>query len=124
LPDSSVTRHADAVLRVALGTPGQVELSDAIGGSWRRCVNDYALDPVRAHEPAVVTGTALKDRVVQHEHLIQIASAEMDVLYDQIAGSGYALLLTDATGIILCERVSDAQEDVWVGGARSRRRLE
>ncbi len=52
-----------------------------------------------------VIGTGdLRGRQVQHEQLIQIASAEMDSLYDQIRGSGYALLLTDASGVILCEK--------------------
>ena len=40
----------------------------------------------------------------QHDDLLQIASAEIDWLYEYIAGSGYALVLTDATGIVLYEK--------------------
>jgi len=36
---------------------------------------------------------------------VQIARAEMDALYEQISGSGYALLLADTSGVILCEKI-------------------
>jgi len=100
-------RHADRVLCVAHGmTPDSpVILSESIGDSWKRCVRDYSLDPVRSHSPAVISTGDLRGRQVQHEHLIQIANAEMDSLYEQIRGSGYALLLTDASGVILCEKI-------------------
>jgi sigma-54 dependent transcriptional regulator, acetoin dehydrogenase operon transcriptional activator AcoR len=100
-------RHADHVLRVAHGmTPDSpVILSESIGDSWKRCVRDYSLDPVRIYSPAVISTGDLRGRQVQHEQLIQIASAEMDSLYEQIRGSGYALLLTDASGVILCEKI-------------------
>jgi transcriptional regulator of acetoin/glycerol metabolism len=105
--DPTVVKHADRVLRVAHGmTPDTpVVLGEPIGDSWKRCVLDYSLDPVRVYAPAVISTGDLRGRQVQHEQLIQIASAEMDSLYDQIRGSGYALLLTDASGVILCEKI-------------------
>jgi transcriptional regulator of acetoin/glycerol metabolism len=107
MADPTVVRHVDQVLRVAQGMApeGPTALSESIGDSWRRCVRDYSLDPVRSYSPAVITTGDLRGRQVQHEQLIQIASAEMDSLYDQISGSGYALLLTDASGVILCEKI-------------------
>ena len=107
MADPTVVRHADRVLRVAHGmTPDSpVVLSDSIGDSWKRCVRDYSLDPVRVYSPAVISTGDLRGRQVQHEQLIQIASAEMDALYEQIRGSGYALLLTDGSGVILCEKI-------------------
>ena len=107
MADPTVTRHVDRVLRVAKGMPADdpIAPSEAIGNSWKRCVRDYSLDPVRVYSPAVVSTGELRGRQVQHEQLIQIASAEMDSLYDQICGSGYALLLTDASGVILCEKI-------------------
>jgi len=82
----------------------QAAVSAAIGASWRRCMNDYALDPVRHQEPFVLDGYSLKEYRSRHEHLIQVASAEIDWLYDHIAMSGCALLLTDAGGIVLYEK--------------------
>jgi sigma-54 dependent transcriptional regulator, acetoin dehydrogenase operon transcriptional activator AcoR len=115
MSDPIVVRHADRVLRVAQGTTteGTAALSESIGDSWRRCVRDYSLDPVRAYSPAVISTGDLRGRQVQHEQLIQIASAEMDSLYDQISGSGYALLLTDASGIILCEKIDSTLKSLF-----------
>jgi transcriptional regulator of acetoin/glycerol metabolism len=107
MADPTEARHVDRVLRVAHGTApeGLAAPHKSIGDSWRRCVRDYSLDPVRVYSPAVISTGDLRERQVQHEQLIQIASAEMDSLYEQISGSGYALLLTDASGIILCEKI-------------------
>jgi sigma-54 dependent transcriptional regulator, acetoin dehydrogenase operon transcriptional activator AcoR len=116
MTDPTVVRHADRVLRVAQGMAppeGLATLSESIGDSWRRCVRDYSLDPVRIYSPAVISTGDLRGRQVQHEQLIQIASAEIDSLYDQIAGSGYALLLTDASGVILCERIDSTLKSLF-----------
>ena len=115
MSDPIVVRHADRVLRVAQGTTaeGPAAPSESIGDSWRRCVRDYSLDPVRAYSPAVISTGDLRGRQVQHEQLIQIASAEMDSLYDQICGSGYALLLTDASGVILCEKIDSTLKSLF-----------
>ena len=115
MADPTVVRHADRVLRVAQGmaAEGLAALSESIGDSWRRCVRDYSLDPVRIYSPAVISTGDLRGRQVQHEQLIQIAAAEMDSLYDQIAGSGYALLLTDASGVILCEKIDSTLKSLF-----------
>ena len=110
MADALVVQHAEDVLRQINGTPrpGREMLDNAIGHSWNRCVNDYRLDPSRMYAPTVVDSEALKDRQAQHDELVAIADAEMESLYDQISGSGYALLLTDASGIILCEKLDPA----------------
>jgi len=115
MADSTVIRHADRVLRVAQDTPATdaIAPSEAIGKSWKRCVRDYSLDPVQVYSPAVISTGDLRGRQVQHEQLIQIASAEMDSLYDQICGSGYALLLTDASGVILCEKTDTTLKNLF-----------
>jgi transcriptional regulator of acetoin/glycerol metabolism len=87
----------------ALGARSAV--SSAIGASWRRCMIDYSLDPAHDQEPFVLDDKTLQEFRRRHEHLIQMASAEIDWLYDHIAMSGCALLLTDAGGIVLYEKV-------------------
>ncbi|HKU14860.1 MAG TPA: sigma-54-dependent Fis family transcriptional regulator [Steroidobacteraceae bacterium] len=106
--DTAATRHAATVLQFvrspsADALAGTV-LSPAIGGSWRRCALDYSLDPARHYSPTIVDAAALAERRAQHAELLQVASAEMDWLYEYIAESGYALILTDATGIVLYEK--------------------
>jgi sigma-54 dependent transcriptional regulator, acetoin dehydrogenase operon transcriptional activator AcoR len=111
------TRHSDDVMRIvhSLPRPGR-ELPDrTIARSWMRCANDYRLDPARPDAPNIIDTRALADRREQYHDLVRIATAEIDRLYDQIAGSGYALLLTDASGIILYEKVDPSLKDIFRG---------
>jgi sigma-54 dependent transcriptional regulator, acetoin dehydrogenase operon transcriptional activator AcoR len=101
------SQHAATVLgfvRGEFGKSAETMVTSAIGASWRRCMIDYALDPGLDQEPFVLDLHTLKEYRARHEHLIQVASAEIDWLYDHIAMSGCALLLTDAGGIVLYEK--------------------
>lgn len=69
--------------------------------SWRRCLQDFALDPERKPEAVVVDRSELKDRQERFCDLVDIARHEMTNLYQQVAGSGYAILLTDHDGVVL-----------------------
>jgi sigma-54 dependent transcriptional regulator, acetoin dehydrogenase operon transcriptional activator AcoR len=107
--ETAANKHAATVLQFVrspsgeaiAGSPG---LSPAIGGSWRRCALDYALDPARHYSPTIVDAALLSQRRGEHDELLQVASAEIDWLYEYIAESGYALVLTDADGIVLYEK--------------------
>jgi transcriptional regulator of acetoin/glycerol metabolism len=102
------SKHARTVVGFVRGASDRPEhsmVSSAIGASWRRCMIDYSLDPERPLEACVLDGHTLQEYRSRHEHLIQVASAEIDWLYDHIAMSGCALLLTDAGGIVLYEKV-------------------
>ena len=96
----AVLRHVDEVMRTVEGVP-----DTRIARSWARCARNYHLAPDHRRAPTVIEAGALRQRLQRHEELIGVATAEMDLLYEQVAGSGYALLLTDASGIILCQRV-------------------
>jgi transcriptional regulator of acetoin/glycerol metabolism len=101
------SQHAATVVGFVRGGADmahQSAISTAIGASWRRCMIDYSLDPAGDQEPFVLDDQTLKEYRNRHEHLIQVASAEIDWLYDHIAMSGCALLLTDAGGIVLYEK--------------------
>ena len=108
LPSDPVP-HADLVMRVAgCGTtdePAAASLAPTVGLSWRRCLNDFNLDPAVDYQPTVVDQTRIKDLQTEHEELVQIARAEMDSLFEQISGSGYALLLADIP-VSFCARRS------------------
>ena len=110
--------HADLVIRVAgCGTTDELiaaSLAPTVGSSWRRCLNDFKLDPAVDHQPTVVDPTRIKDLQAEHEELVQIARAEMDSLYEQISGSGYALLLADTSGVILCEKIDPTLRRMFI----------
>ena len=108
--------HADRVLRVA-GCSALAEttadVTATVDSSWRRCLHEFKLDPARDYQPTVLDRSRVKDLQAEHRDLIEIARAEMDSLYEQIAGSGYALLLADTDGVILCEKVDPALKGMF-----------
>lgn len=110
-------RHSEIVMRAIhdLARSGHDMPNRTIVLSWARCANDYRLDPSRHEAPTIIDSHALAQRRAQYEEVVTIASAEMDRLYDQIGGSGYALLLTDASGVILYEKVDPALRDLFHG---------
>jgi len=112
MSDPAAGPHAELVVRVAdhgfsveSAPPPVAPIVDL---SWRRCLHDFKLDPAREYQPTVLDSGRLKELHAEHDELVQIARAEMDSLYEQISGSGYALLLADTEGVILCEKVDPA----------------
>ncbi len=102
-------QHAARVHRAAgqewIPTSALNYVTPGVDVSWRRCLNDFKLDPARDYQTNVLDQSLLKCLQTEHEELVQIARAEMDSLYEQISGSGYALLLADTAGVILCEKI-------------------
>jgi transcriptional regulator of acetoin/glycerol metabolism len=110
--------HADLVVRV--GSRGLADdciaaaLAPTVGISWQRCLNEFKLDPAVEYAPTVLDETRIKDLQAEHDELVQIARAEMDSLYEQISGSGYALLLADTSGVILCEKIDPSLRRMFI----------
>ncbi len=78
-----------------------IEVVPAIVRSWNRCVHDFGLDPVRDEPVVVLSSRELKDRQEPLARLRTIAQGEMATLYQQLAGSGFSVLLTDKEGVVL-----------------------
>jgi transcriptional regulator of acetoin/glycerol metabolism len=80
--------------------------ADRVGGnritrSWVRCLNEYQLDPGSCAEPEVVAPIELQERQERLADVQAVAKVEMANLYQQLAGSGYAIMLTDRDGVLL-----------------------
>jgi transcriptional regulator of acetoin/glycerol metabolism len=69
--------------------------------SWIRCLNEYKLDPGTCNDPEVVSPSELQARQEGVADLQAVAKVEMANLYQQLAGSGYAIMLTDRDGVLL-----------------------
>ncbi|MCP3870730.1 MAG: sigma-54-dependent Fis family transcriptional regulator [Gammaproteobacteria bacterium] len=69
--------------------------------SWRRCRDDFDLDPDRLPEPTIIERPGLEQRLENYSPLLDIARPEMTNLYQQLAGSGHAIMLTDREGVLL-----------------------
>jgi sigma-54 dependent transcriptional regulator, acetoin dehydrogenase operon transcriptional activator AcoR len=96
------TEHA-AMVRAALAGDRHIAsmVDDVTIASWRRCYADFGLDPSRPPAPFVIPRADLKERQDRCYHLLEIARHEMTNLYQQLAGSGHAIMLTDSDGILL-----------------------
>jgi len=75
--------------------------ANRITRSWIRCLNDYQLDPGTCAEPEVVASIELQERQARLADIQAVAKVEMANLYQQLAGSGYAIMLTDREGVLL-----------------------
>lgn len=76
-------------------------VDDPIRRSWRRCINDHALDPARRLEPFILEERHLREHQEQIEDFLAVARTGMEQLYKRVADIGYMVLLTDAGGVVV-----------------------
>lgn len=99
-------QHARQVMRLLDEYPRlPAGIDKPVAYSWLRCAREHQLHPDSPEQTVVLERYQLRERQQRLEDLLMIAGPEMDSLYEQIAGSGYALMLTDATGVILSEKL-------------------
>jgi transcriptional regulator of acetoin/glycerol metabolism len=99
----SLVQHADFVnsaVESALRCAALPE-ENRVLCSWIRCVRDYGIDPGRPYEVEVVDAQRLRSLQGNMAELLDTAKVEMSNLHHQLAGSGFAILLTDPNGIVL-----------------------
>lgn len=93
-------RDRDHLREIDLALNGRASGRDAeVTQSWRRCVEQYGLDPAKPSPVHIVTDTQLREHREQAERLIAIARSGLEALFRQIAGQKYVLLLADAKGV-------------------------
>ncbi|SAK90659.1 Fis family GAF modulated sigma54 specific transcriptional regulator [Caballeronia hypogeia] len=81
-----------------------------IESSWRRCVHQYGLDPARMQEARILPQTRLREHQQRIDDFARIARHGLETLYEQVAGMGYVVLLTDALGVTV-DYIGDASTD-------------
>ena len=94
--------HIRAVMQVAgegRVLPSESARDVVIRESWSRCVHQHRLDPTRMCEPLILPSHQLREHQQRIEDLLHIARHGLETLYQQVAGMGYCLLLTDARGV-------------------------
>ena len=94
-----VNRVRSVVQNHALRAP--VANGSRIIESWMRCLNEHQLDPASRLDPEIVGHAELQQRQESLADLRTVAEVEMANLYQQLAGSGYAIMLTDRDGVLL-----------------------
>ncbi len=91
------THHVVDAVRTGLHD----QASDVVMRSWGRCLNDYLLSPDKPREPSVIARVALEERRARHADVIDCARYEMTTLYQQLADTESAVVLTDTDGVII-----------------------
>ncbi len=110
--------HIDTVMRLvdddhprALALPPVAGLPDAvIHASWRRCVHQHRLDPTRMQEAVILPQQRVREHRERIEDFLHIARHGLETLYQQVAGMGYCVLLTDERGVTV-DFIGDLQVD-------------
>ena len=106
-------RHIETVMQVAgheRPAPSALMHDEVIRDSWMRCVHQHKLDPTRMQEAIILPQHQVREHQDQLEEFLHIARHGLETLYQQVAGLGYAVLLTDAQGVTV-DFIGDIQLD-------------
>ena len=95
------TAHATHIQSVVQGTPPDASPDGRIARSWLRCIHHYGLDPVHSPPTQVLEQIRLREHQERLDDFLDIARIEINSLYQRIAGSGFAIILTDRDGVII-----------------------
>lgn len=101
--------HADRVME---RTQAADDLS-ALTSSWRRSAVKHGLDPAAPLRPQRLTGQDLSDRRAMAGGFLSVAAPRIEALHGLVRASGCSVVLTDADGIILDRRVSEADAEAF-----------
>lgn len=94
--------------RITLARGGQIDgqlIAPLISESWSRCI-DAGLDPNVAPPAFQLTARELREQRQEDETVHRFAAAQIQALYQQIAGSNFMIAFGNARGTVL-ETVSD-----------------
>ncbi|MBD9526563.1 GAF domain-containing protein [Paracoccus sp. PAR01] len=104
-------RHEDRVAK-ASQSPGAVT---RLAASWRRSMVKHGLDPAGAPSVRRLTPRELAERREALDGFINVARPQLDQLFQLVCPTGCSVLLTDASGIVLEQRVTEADAGVFRG---------
>lgn len=103
-----MSRMADHVGRVhAIVSASAKEGLSAFAASWRRSLIHHGLDPSEAGPVARMSKPEICARRETTGDLVRVAAPVLDRLAKAVGDAGCAVMLSDAAGIVLDERVRD-----------------
>ena len=105
--------HADIVMEATQSTSAAAK--SRVAASWHRSVIKHGLDPDEHRAPDRIEQKSLQFRMEALEKFMTVASPRLDALFSLIGQSGCAVFLTDIDGIILDQRLSDADTVAFEG---------
>ena len=105
--------HVHAVMTLAgegVSAPDAALPDALIRESWLRCVHTHRLDPTRMRQAVILPQQQWREHRERIDEFLHIARHGLEALYEQVAGMGYCVLLTDARGITV-DFIGDLQLD-------------
>lgn len=103
--------HVEKVIGVV--ESGSDAARSPVAASWRRSMEYHGLDPATSRAPDLVEERDLASRRDELGNLLAMASPKLDQLFGLVAGSGFGVLLTDATGVVLDRRCLEADAGIF-----------
>ncbi|MBC3776609.1 sigma-54-dependent Fis family transcriptional regulator [Pseudomonas sp. SWRI99] len=124
---ASINAHARQVMQAVQGSVASHSAAAdlAITRSWRRCLDQYQLDPASPRAPDVLEQARLREHRAPLEHIIAVAHWQMNSLHQQLGRDGHVVLLTDARGVAIdsvfneSERAEFQRSGLWLGSVWS-----
>lgn len=95
--------HADLVAEQSQSKSA----TSALAASWRRSMLKHGLDPGAGRRPDRLSEVELTERHEALAAFLRVAKPQLDQLYNLVGLSGCNVLLTDAQGVVLDQRVSE-----------------
>jgi len=95
------TSHASRIIHVVQNGLQPAGIEPHVTRSWYRCLREYRIEPSAPRQSTVLSSQSLKEVQQRMGELLPVARAEMESLYEQIAGSGFAVILSDTQGVVL-----------------------
>jgi transcriptional regulator of acetoin/glycerol metabolism len=99
--ESLVTSHASRIIQVVESGLQPAGIEPLVTRSWHRCLREYGIEPSAPRQISILNPQSVKQLQEGLGQLLPVARAEMESLYEQIAGSGFAVILADTQGTVL-----------------------
>ncbi|WP_287497484.1 sigma-54-dependent Fis family transcriptional regulator [Pandoraea sp. CB10b_02] len=115
MPATPEFAHARRVLNVVQGdaTSAVAATDPNIASSWRRCLDEHALDPGARMAPRVLASSELRERRHAMERLRHVSMPVLERLQRQLTHPDQAVLLTGPDGVIVDSRLHDRSRDAF-----------
>ena len=108
---SSASNHIERVLSAAQSNSAAAR--SRLAASWRRSALTHGVDPGGNHRPERHDNREIGYRRDALEDVLRIAGPHLDRLFNLVDMSGCAVFLTDAEGVILDQRTTEADASVF-----------
>ncbi|RWR34516.1 GAF domain-containing protein [Sinirhodobacter populi] len=106
----SADHHAGMIRRVAMSSAPS---RSALAASWSRSLLHHGLEPECRRRPERLSSAALRDRREAARTLLRVATPILDRLAGVVTETGSALMLGLADGLIVEERLRDADRPMF-----------